>query len=63
MSNVQEKSDHEAVNISQSVSSYAAAHTHVEEQNKMAASRNQNKMASFVEEKSKGKLICFFRIC
>ncbi len=50
---LQEKSDHEVVNISHSGSSDAAERNHVEQQNKMAAARNQNKMTSIVEEQSK----------
>jgi hypothetical protein len=53
MRDLQEKSDHEVVNISHSGSSDAAERTHAEQQIKMAATRNQNKMASIVEEQSK----------
>jgi hypothetical protein len=53
MKDLQEKSDHEVINISHSGSSDAAERSHVEQQNKMAATCNQNKMASIVEEQSK----------
>jgi hypothetical protein len=53
MRDLQEKSDHEVVNISHSGSSDAAERSHVEQQNKMAATRNQNKMTSIVEEQSR----------
>jgi hypothetical protein len=53
MKDLQEKSDHEVVNISHSGSSDAAERIHVEQQNKMTATRSQNKMASIVEEQSK----------
>ncbi len=53
MRDLQEKSDHEVTNVSHSGSSDVAERSHVEQQIKMAATRNQNKMASIVEEQSK----------